>query len=206
MNNDIFTKTYLSILNENCEGCGKPDSECECEKNTEECNEQADACPKCGSPDCDGSCECNEEAEICPECGKPCAECECEKKADECNEEAETCPECGKPAAECECDDECNESCCKPQKPAKEITVESEGDDTEEYESEDDEEEEDEDGWPEDTVETFKDVLSDAANLSYELKNCVRGAYTGCDTKEELAAYIQDLINNFQEALDMFNA
>lgn len=53
------------------------------------------------------------------------------------------------------------------------------------------------DGWNEDKLEGVIGVLDDIYNLSYELKNCVRGCYTGAHTYKEL----QDHINSLADRL-----
>lgn len=53
------------------------------------------------------------------------------------------------------------------------------------------------DGWNEDKLEGVIGVLDDIYNLSYELKNCVRGCYTGAHTYKEL----QDHINSLTDRL-----
>lgn len=46
------------------------------------------------------------------------------------------------------------------------------------------------DGWNEEQLEGVLSILDDLDSLSYELKNCVRGCYTGAHTYEELQDYI----------------
>ena len=53
--------------------------------------------------------------------------------------------------------------------------------DTEEFED---------DGWGEEMVENLSPLLDDIESFIYELKNCVRGSFTGCKTKEELRNYM----------------
>lgn len=57
--------------------------------------------------------------------------------------------------------------------------------------------EEADDGWSEDIKYQLEDVLERAYNLQYEVNNCVRGAYTGCNTSEELSEYVKDLGEDF---------
>lgn len=51
------------------------------------------------------------------------------------------------------------------------------------------------DGWNTDKLDSLTSVLNDIYNLQYEIENCVRGAYTGAHTYEELGRYIQELGN-----------
>lgn len=69
---------------------------------------------------------------------------------------------------------------------------------------EDEFEDEDEDGWGPDVQEAFEDTLARVNDLDYEIKNCVKGAMTGCESREELADYIQGIIDDLQAALDQF--
>lgn len=46
------------------------------------------------------------------------------------------------------------------------------------------------DGWGEDIVENLSELLDDLESFIYELKNCVRGSFTGCKTREELRNYM----------------
>lgn len=56
--------------------------------------------------------------------------------------------------------------------------------------SENNNEEFEDDGWGEEMVENLSPLLDDIEGFIYELKNCVRGSFTGCKTKEELRNYI----------------
>ena len=58
------------------------------------------------------------------------------------------------------------------------------------------------DGWN-DILSEFpeiEEVLSDIYDLQYELKNCVRGAYTNCDTYDELAQHMHELADALHDA------
>jgi hypothetical protein len=55
------------------------------------------------------------------------------------------------------------------------------------------------DGWDENELYDLIEVLDDIYNLSYEVKNCVRGAYTNANTYEELADHIEDLAARLEE-------
>lgn len=49
------------------------------------------------------------------------------------------------------------------------------------------------DGWElEDTESGLLDVINDLERVAYELKNCIRGAYTKCTTYKELAIYLKN--------------
>lgn len=52
------------------------------------------------------------------------------------------------------------------------------------------------DGWNENRLEGVLRVLDDIYALQYELKNCVRGCYTGADTYKELQEYINNLADS----------
>lgn len=64
------------------------------------------------------------------------------------------------------------------------------------------ESEEDEDGWSEDILDEVEGVISDIEQLAYELRSCVRGAYTRCETREELSDYITNLANDLMDAAE----
>lgn len=55
------------------------------------------------------------------------------------------------------------------------------------------------DGWNEDRLESIVSVLSEAGDTLYEIKNCVRGCYTGAETYEELQTYLEDLGRRLME-------
>lgn len=48
------------------------------------------------------------------------------------------------------------------------------------------------DGWPEEIGDALSGAFDTIYNIQYELENCVRGAYTDCNTVEELVEYIID--------------
>lgn len=66
----------------------------------------------------------------------------------------------------------------------------------------DDEDEEEDDGWSEDILDEMEGVLSDIEQLAYELRSCVRGAYTRCETRGELSDYITNLANDLLDAAE----
>lgn len=51
------------------------------------------------------------------------------------------------------------------------------------------------DGWNDDDDDLYElmEVLEEIYNLQYELKHCVRGAYTNCETYAEIGEHIQRL-------------
>lgn len=55
------------------------------------------------------------------------------------------------------------------------------------------------DGWNEEKLEGILGVLDDLYDLTYELKNCVRGCYTGAHTYEELQSYIERKAQQLKE-------
>lgn len=63
-------------------------------------------------------------------------------------------------------------------------------------------EEDEDDGWSEDILDEVEGVLSDIEQLAYELRSCVRGAYTRCETREELSDYITNLANDLLDAAE----
>ena len=58
-------------------------------------------------------------------------------------------------------------------------------------------------GWNKGNVYNILEVTDKVYDLAYELKNCVRGAYTSCETYEDLQEYIRRLAHEFEEAADM---
>ena len=58
-------------------------------------------------------------------------------------------------------------------------------------------------GWNNGNVYNVLEVTDKVYDLAYELKNCVRGAYTGCETYEDLQEYIRRLARELEEAADM---
>lgn len=49
------------------------------------------------------------------------------------------------------------------------------------------------DGWNEDKLSEVLDVCDEIQSLAYEIRCCVRGAYTGCNTYADLAEHIKQL-------------
>ena len=77
------------------------------------------------------------------------------------------------------------------EQPEVEATLSSEEDESEESEFE-----EDEDGWGDEVREQLELIISDGEDLFYEIKNCVRGSFTNCNTKSELADYLREYAEN----------
>lgn len=61
---------------------------------------------------------------------------------------------------------------------------------------------ESEDGWGTDVRGILDIPFARAENLMYEIRNTIRGAYTHCETVEDLADYIRQLASEFEEAAD----
>jgi len=51
-------------------------------------------------------------------------------------------------------------------------------------------------------MEEVTEVLDDCYSLQYEIKNCQKGCYTGCVTRDELADYIRELAGRLADAAD----
>ena len=54
-------------------------------------------------------------------------------------------------------------------------------------------------GWDEEKLYDLLEVLGDIYNLEYEIKNCIRGSYTGCHTYEELSKHIERLAHRLED-------
>lgn len=52
-----------------------------------------------------------------------------------------------------------------------------------------------EDGWGDEVREIMDELLSLTDSLAYEIRNCVRGAYTGCKTREDLIDYLRNKLS-----------
>lgn len=61
---------------------------------------------------------------------------------------------------------------------------------------------ESEDGWGTDVRGILDLPFARAEHLMYEIRNTIRGAYTHCETVEDLADYIRQLASEFEEAAD----
>ena len=58
------------------------------------------------------------------------------------------------------------------------------------------------DGWSESIQDVLYDSFDQLESLMYEVRNCVRGAYTNCETSEELADYVDGISNELSSAAD----
>ena len=58
------------------------------------------------------------------------------------------------------------------------------------------------DGWNEDKVYDVIEVCDRIAELNYELKNCVKGAYSDATNYAELADYIRGLAEELENQAD----
>lgn len=58
------------------------------------------------------------------------------------------------------------------------------------------------DGWSKEVRETLEDVFTDLERLMYEVRNCVRGAYTQANTNDELSDYIKELAEGLGSVAD----
>ena len=54
-------------------------------------------------------------------------------------------------------------------------------------------------GWDENELYDLIEVLDDIYDLQYEIKTCIRGAYTNATTYKELADHIEDLASRLEE-------
>lgn len=59
-----------------------------------------------------------------------------------------------------------------------------------------------EDGWGTDVRGILDIPFARAEDLMYEIRNTIRGAYTDCETVEDLADYIRQLASEFEDAAD----
>lgn len=58
------------------------------------------------------------------------------------------------------------------------------------------------DGWGDEVRDNLEDAFRSSERLAYEVRNCIRGAYTGCKTIEELAEKVRSVGNLYLEAAD----
>lgn len=61
-------------------------------------------------------------------------------------------------------------------------------------------EENDEDGWGDRVEQILEPTIRKVEDLAYEVRNTVRGANTNCDTTDELADYVDEVIEDFEDA------
>lgn len=57
-------------------------------------------------------------------------------------------------------------------------------------------------GWDIENLQPLIKVMDKFEVLDYELRHCVRGAYTGCKTNKELASYIKGLVNDLSKVAE----
>lgn len=59
------------------------------------------------------------------------------------------------------------------------------------------------DGWNlEGQVWSVDEVFDQLEEMMYEVRNCVRGSYTGCKTYPELADYMRKLADHLKQAAE----
>lgn len=58
----------------------------------------------------------------------------------------------------------------------------------------------DEDGWGDRVEQILEPTIEKVEDLAYEVRNTVRGANTNCDTTDELADYVDEVIEDFEDA------
>lgn len=73
--------------------------------------------------------------------------------------------------------------------------------DAEDEDIEEEEEEEEEDGWYS-IPESLTDFFDKFDELEYEVKNCVKGCNTGCESYGALAEYIRNLAEELSSIAD----
>ena len=61
------------------------------------------------------------------------------------------------------------------------------------------------DGWSDEVKDCLEDVFTNLEQLMYEVRNCVRGAYTHANTNEELAEHIQSLAEELGSVAECLN-
>ena len=58
------------------------------------------------------------------------------------------------------------------------------------------------DGWDLDDLSSLEEAFSEIESFMYEVRNCVRGAYTGCYTYEKLAEKLRNISDSLSMAAD----
>lgn len=61
------------------------------------------------------------------------------------------------------------------------------------------------DGWDENELDFLTEVLSQIYDLKYEIESCRRGAFTNCETYEELSNHVRELADGLSEAADILS-
>ena len=58
------------------------------------------------------------------------------------------------------------------------------------------------DGWDLEDLGQLEEAFGEIENFMYEVRNCVRGAYTGCYTYEDLADKLRRIAEDLMTAAD----
>lgn len=58
------------------------------------------------------------------------------------------------------------------------------------------------DGWGKTVQDSLYEVFNKIDRLMYEVRNCVRGCYTRCESETELADYIRSIASDFEAAAE----
>ena len=58
------------------------------------------------------------------------------------------------------------------------------------------------DGWSDEVRDCLEDTFAGLESMMYEVRNCVRGSYTGANTNEELADHIRELAEALSSSAD----
>ena len=58
------------------------------------------------------------------------------------------------------------------------------------------------DGWDLGDLDQLEEAFGEIENFMYEVRNCVRGAYTGCYTYEELAEKLRNISDSLAMAAE----
>lgn len=58
------------------------------------------------------------------------------------------------------------------------------------------------DGWDLGDLNQLEEAFDEIENFMYEVRNCVRGAYTGCYTYEELAEKLRNISDSLAMAAE----
>lgn len=75
-----------------------------------------------------------------------------------------------------------------------------------EAEANDDDNENLNDGWGENIIDICNNLINDFDGFAYELKNCVRGSYTGAKTTDDLIEYLTNMKDNIDEVINDLNS
>ena len=59
------------------------------------------------------------------------------------------------------------------------------------------------DGWDENELDFLMEILGQIYDLKYEIESCRRGAFTSCETYEELSNHVRELGIGLIEAADI---